>query len=132
MKYEILVRELREHAESGKSLITTSRLCLSASSAIEILDKLCDWYEAENKKLTKALGDSFAIDLMNKLDKAERERDAAIEELRGKCSVCKSYAPFHRRDKCLNCKWDNASPACPIECQDDNWEWHGLKDENNS
>lgn len=30
---------------------------------------------AENKKLMEALGDSFALDLMNKLDKLEKERD---------------------------------------------------------
>lgn len=71
-------------------------------------------------------------ELRAELEKVKAERDAAIKELHGKCSVCKSYAPFHRQDKCLNCKWDNASPACLIEYQEDNWEWHGVKDENNS
>ena len=102
MTHEILVRELIEYAENGKSLVDGYRLCRSAASAVEILDRLCDLYESE--------------------------RDAAIEELRGKCSVCKSYTPFHRRDKCLNCKWDNASPACPIEYQEDNWEWEGVQE----
>lgn len=128
MTHEILVRELREYAESGKSLVDGCRLSLSAASAIEILDRLCDWYEAENKKLTEALGDPFAMALMDRLEKVERERDAAIKELHGKCSVCKSYAPFHRRDKCLNCKWDNASPACLIEYQEDHWEWDGVQE----
>ena len=41
---------------------------------------------AENKKLSEALGDSFALDFMNKLDKVEKERDAAINDLRD-CAV---------------------------------------------
>lgn len=65
---------------------------------------------AENKKLTEALGDSFAIDLMNKLEKVERERDGAIEILRDiafktkPCLLCKHWGEkcsdsFHWCDK---------------------------------
>lgn len=100
-------------------------MSLSAASAIEILDRLCDWYEAENKKLTEALGDSFAIDLMNRLERAERERDAAVNDLRD-CAV-EDYA------ECIYCSHRNKGTVLCQNCiYGSNWEWIGLKDENNS
>ena len=73
---------------------------------------------AENKKLTEALGDFFAIDFMNKLDKVEKERDAAINDLRD-CAV-ENYA------ECIYCSHRN---EVTVLCQDciygSNWEWRG-------
>lgn len=79
---------------------------------------------AENKKLTEALGDSFAIDLMNKLEKAERERDAAINDLR-ECSI-EDYA------ECIYCSHRSKDTMYPNCINGSNWEWRGSKDENNS
>lgn len=122
MTHEILVRELREYAESGKSLVDGCRLSLSAASAIEILDRLCDWYEAENKKLTEALRDSFAIDLMDRLEKAERERDAAVKDL-------EEAIRLYRDDEgwTLLCKFCSVTNSdCSNECR---FKWRGVQEE---
>lgn len=76
---------------------------------------------AENKKLTEALGDSFAIDLMNKLDKVEKERDAAVNDLRD-CAV-EDYA------ECMYCSYRNKGTTLCQDCiYGSNWEWRGLKE----
>lgn len=77
---------------------------------------------AENKKLTEALGDSFTIDLMNKLEKAERERDAAINDLRD-CAV-EDYA------ECIYCSHRNKDVMLCQDCiSGSNWEWRGVQEE---
>lgn len=145
MTHEGLVKELREYASKGQKFLGGGSLCIRAAGAIDILDRLCDryeaenkqrsdtihalvvecnWLRAENKKLTKALGDSFAIDLMNKLEKAERERDAAINDLR-ECSI-EDY------DECIYCSHRSKYTMCQNCINGKNWEWRGLKDENNS
>lgn len=74
---------------------------------------------AENKKLTEALEDSFAFDLMNKLDKVEKERDAAIEDLRD-CAV-EDYA------ECIYCSHRNKDASLCQDCiYGSNWEWRGV------
>lgn len=55
----------------------------------------------------------------SRAEKAEKERDAAVDDLRifGHCCSC--------------CKWFNA-PNCKAKepCgTNDNWEWRGLKEE---
>lgn len=107
---------------------------------------------AENKKLTEALGDSFAIDLMNKLDKVEKERnilidyldiatqsisdyiglsvkmeeerDAAIKDLHGECRVCKNRTEYYREGPCVNCKY-KCFQDINIDAKD-NWKWRGI------
>lgn len=81
---------------------------------------------AENKKLTEALGDSFAIDLMDRLDKVEKERDAAIEMLHGYCPACKNYIENHCEGPYEGCKHE----YCVYDGYDaqDHWEWRGLKE----
>lgn len=78
---------------------------------------------AENKKLTEALGDSFAIDLMDRLDKVEKERDAAVNDLRD-CAV-EDYA------ECIYCSYRNKGTTLCQDCiYGSNWEWRGLKEQN--
>lgn len=74
---------------------------------------------AENKKLTEALRDSFAIDLMNKLDKAEKERNAAVNDLKD-CAV-EDYA------ECMYCSHRNKGTTLCQDCiYGSNWEWRGI------
>lgn len=124
MTHEGLVQELREYARRGEKLLGGGSLCFRAAAAIEILDRICDGYETENKKLTEALRDSFAIDLMDKLEKAERERDAAVKDLR-ECAI-------ESCTECMYCSRGEKDTLCWNCTNGSNWEWIGLKDENNS
>lgn len=55
----------------------------------------------------------------------KEERDAAIQDLHGKCSVCSHYTPNHNEGPCRNCTFEIArDPAVKAE---DNWEWRGLQ-----
>lgn len=65
---------------------------------------------------------------LERAEKVEKERDAAVEQLRGNCSACQNYSPYHRKGKCKDCYWDSANPACLREYQEDNWEWRGIKE----
>ena len=55
------------------------------------------------------------------------ERDAAMEQLHGICSVCDNYTPYHNHGECAWCIHeicrDNKIPAS------DNWKWRGLKED---
>lgn len=53
--------------------------------------------------------------------KMKAERDAAVEDMRGCCDVCK----WERTAKCGSCKYEEYAPA-PTN---DNWEWLGVKEE---
>lgn len=132
LKYEIeYTRPYLEEANgSVQSCIDTFTQTVDEQPTIDpetlpIVNEL----RAENKKLTEALGDSFAIDLMNKLDKVEKERDAAIEELQGECFACKNHFSFPGNGKCKNCRWDTNIIWLTSEKYQDNWEWRGAKEE---
>ena len=54
------------------------------------------------------------------------ERDAAVDELHGKCSVCSHYTPYHNDGPCASCKFE---VACFVpEKATDKWEWRGIKE----
>lgn len=54
------------------------------------------------------------------------ERDAALNDLRGKCSVCVHYTLNHREGVCAHCSRDYTSDV--IACSDC-WQWRGLQKE---
>lgn len=54
MTHEGLARELREYARKADKLRDGWTLYIRAAAAIEILDRLCDGYEAENERLRKS------------------------------------------------------------------------------
>ena len=56
-------------------------------------------------------------------EKAERERDAAVEQLHGICSACVHYTPYHNDGLCATCTHE---VACFVpEKATDKWEWNG-------
>lgn len=55
------------------------------------------------------------------------ERDAALNDLRGKCSVCVHYTPNHHGVICLTCGWEHR-PAAFLSNDfwaSDCWQWRG-------
>lgn len=84
------------------------RMCHEAVDAIEQL-------QAANEKLRA------------ELEQVKRERDAAIEDLRGKCSACANYTPYHNDGPCATCKFEI---ACFVpEKATDKWQWRGPKED---
>lgn len=62
-----------------------------------------------------------------KAEKTEEERDAAVDQLRGLCSACKHYTPYHNDGPCATCTHE---VACFVpEKATDKWEWVGVKEE---
>ena len=61
------------------------------------------------------------------LSRVTAERDTAVDELRGKCSVCSHYTPYHNDGPCASCKFE---VACFVpEKATDKWEWRGIREE---
>ena len=61
-----------------------------------------------------------AIELTARAEQAERERDAFIDKIRGRCSECE-YEPLTSIDEpCASCHTKNGYP---------NWTWRGLPQE---
>lgn len=100
MSYEGLVQELREYAKNGNKFLNGWSLYLRAAAAIEILDRLCDRYEAE-------------------LDRVTAERDAAVNDLRD-CAV-EDYA------ECMYCSHREKDTLCWNCMNGSNWEWRGVE-----
>ena len=61
------------------------------------------------------------------LARVTAERDAAVDELHGKCSACSHYTPYHNDGPCASCKFE---VACFVpEKATDKWEWRGIKED---
>ncbi len=71
--------------------------------------------KAELKRLTQN-----HIEDMKIICKLERERDAAIELLRGACALCKNDKPENEDDLCFRCKWGYGCTS------GDFWEFNGV------
>lgn len=65
-------------------------------------------------------------DLVARVAAVEKERDIAIDQLRGKCSVCSHYSGYHNKGKCKDCCWEYSASESLREYLEDNWEWKGL------
>lgn len=65
-------------------------------------------------------------ELLARIEVVEKERDVAIEQLRGKCSACVHYSDLHGHGKCKDCYWDYTVSESLIEYLNDNWKWKGI------
>lgn len=131
MSHEGLAQELREYARRGEKLLGGGSLCIRAAGAIDILDRLCDRYEAENKQRSDTIH-ALVVEcnwLRAENKKLTEERDAAIKELQGECFACKNHFSFPGNGKCKNCRWDTNIIWLTSEKYQDNWEWHGVQEE---
>lgn len=82
-----------------------------------------------NKSNRYVIVDPDAIDLEMKMTNVTEERDVAIEQLRGVCSACKHYTPYHNDGLCATCTHERACYK-PWEATD-KWEWKGLTEDEN-
>lgn len=80
---------------------------------------------AEVKRLNKGIES-----LSKNVEIAYKQRDGAVEQLRGICRSCKNYTENHCCGPCGDCKYEYY--AYRFADAKDRWEWIGLKDENNS
>ena len=67
-------------------------------------------------------------DVLADLARVTAERDAAVEQLHGICSVCVNYSSYHNKGKCAFCVYEPAREK-DVETHD-NWQWRGPKKEN--
>lgn len=65
--------------------------------------------------------------LREELARVTVERDAAVEQLRGKCCACKHYTAYHNDGLCATCKYEKACIK-PWDAVD-RWEWRGPQKE---
>ena len=108
MDYDKLICQLRDFKVKIDGERLTPLICLDAATSIETL-------RAENEKLRA------------ELEQVKAERDAAVDELHGKCSVCSHYTPYHNDGPCASCKFE---VACFVpEKATDKWEWRGIKED---
>lgn len=106
-----------------------ARYTREAADAIRYLvDRCASLEEArENANEACAKWEGMYRVALERAEKAEREKDAAVEQLRGLCSACKHYTPYHNDGPCSTCTHE---VACFVtEKATDKWEWVGVKEE---
>lgn len=84
--------------------------------------KVAEWIETAETVIVNLLARAEAAEA--RAEKAERERDAAVEQLRGDCEKCIHY----------KVTWNGCTPdfECPLSdrCLNrDMWEWNSGKKE---
>ena len=109
-------------AENEKLRETVDKYATAARVIALHLKPFCD----ESLPYDEMIADA-ARKASDELEQVKRERDAAIEYLRGICFACKNYSPYHNRGKCRYCAYE---PARDKDAEaNDNWEWSGQKKE---
>lgn len=93
-------------------------------------------YVYDTNSFLSSLDDAPTIDLetipivrqlREELARVTVERDAAVEQLRGKCGACKHYTAYHNDGLCATCKYEKACIK-PWDAVD-RWEWRGPQKE---
>lgn len=109
MDIEKLIERLNQYSQSliaYKLGADFADACMDAAVALSTL-------QTENEKLRA------------ELEQVKRERNTAVKQLHGICSVCKNYSHYHNRGKCRFCMYE---PARDKDAND-NWEWRGTQKE---
>lgn len=106
------------------------KICDEAATAITDLLARAEAAEARCEtleKMVKEYQDTIVPGYRERAEKAERERDAAVEQLHGVCSACVHYTPYHNDGPCATCTHE---VACFVpEKATDKWKWRGQKEE---
>jgi len=90
----------------------SKQFLLTAADRLESQEATIDELEDECGKL------KMTIDLLTaRAEQAERERDAFIDKIRGRCSECKNEHLHSYVEPCATCHNTNGYPK---------WEWSGL------
>jgi outer membrane murein-binding lipoprotein Lpp len=136
MDYKELVENLKEWHRTicktcGDDILTCDDLCGCTGDCIVVqaITAINDLL-AENQALRNAANGfkKQAEAAEARAENAEREKNYAIELLRGICYACRNYSAHCHKGKCNNCKWDRTYDYEP-NGNEDNWEWCGLKEE---
>lgn len=108
--------EIKKGLEDGVPYhVHKGEACLGYIALAETLHKMSDAL-AYIQQLEAA-----NTELLTKCERLERERDAAVNELIGTCSVCR----WEETKKCGSCHFNSdAWNVC-----ESNWEWRGVKEE---
>lgn len=106
--------DIIEHLEAGNAALRGQ------------LDKVKKqaWLWKKRFKLEERANEISTEELLN----VTAERDAALNDLRGKCSVCVHYTSNHREGVCAHCCREYMSDV--IACSD-LWQWRGPQKEDN-
>lgn len=89
--------------------------------------KVAEWVETATTVIVKLLAHAEAAEA--RAEKAEKERDAAIEDMRGICYLCANAKPYSEFSKIMmTCEHIKAvastkSPGCK------HFKWRGQKEE---
>ena len=141
MDIEKLIEQLRtESLYADKASLEIMDLCMDAATVLSTLQaenaqlrgeleyeqqhanayhEECGQWEVENEKLRA------------ELEQVKRERNTAVKQLHGICSVCKNYSHYHNRGKCRFCMYEPARDKdAEVNDNNDNWEWRGTQKEN--
>ena len=112
MDYDKLIERLRtDSLYADKASLEIMDLCIDAATVLSTL-------QAENEKLRA------------ELEQVKRERNTAVKQLHGICSVCKNYSHYHNRGKCRFCMYEPArDKGAEVNDNNDNWEWRGTQKE---
>ena len=134
MDIETLIERLGENTDCWTDKVHGyADLRLEASAALSAL-------QAENEKLRADIirfNDLLASyqnvlvpELRAELEQVKRERNTAVKQLHGICSVCKNYSHYHNRGKCRFCMYEPARDKdAEVNDNNDNWEWRGKQKE---
>ena len=88
----------------------------------ELDDLKAKWDKYQPREHWETLNE-LCENLHDELEQVKRERDAAIEDLHGKCSACANYTPYHNDGPCATCKFEI---ACFVpEKATGKWQWRG-------
>ena len=95
---------------------------------IQYYGKVVDWTTIEHAYKIDPETLPIVQQLREELAKVTAERDAAVEQLHGKCYACKhNNTPFHSSGKCEECKYRYYQ--FEMVNNPDNWEFCGLQKE---
>lgn len=83
-------------------------------------------YHTQNEEIIESAAECIK-ELISRSEKAEIERDAAVEQLHGYCAACKHYTPNHCEGPCDSCKHEYYQYV--DHNAKDNWQWRGIKEE---
>lgn len=83
-----------------------------------------EYFKERFFRAANLLSDSIVL-----MEKIVLENNSAIEQLRGVCSACKHYTPYHNDGVCATCTHERACYK-PWEATD-KWEWKGLTEDEN-
>lgn len=103
----------------------------TVANVIECIERLTEKLEKANGMLEWAHKEVLRLNIENselhaELATAERERDALIKHVEGKCHACKHADGFPNEGLCGSCKHTFHAKRESAE----NWQWRGVFEEN--